>query len=190
MLPALCAPRAALTPRAPHAPCAPTPRPVRVSNGGHAGRWRGRLVSVVGLSLLTHRCRTARSAEESNEGEARGMVRRIQQALDTYGEPLELSVLGSFLEWSSELRRRHGRLSVFLRQRPELWLSAGCVGTVKPRTWPDTPTTSLSSLRAVELFSGIGGLRAAFHRACDLEGRSAGQMSEWVNFESSRLANQ
>ncbi|CAJ1435684.1 unnamed protein product [Effrenium voratum] len=190
MLPALCAPRAALTPRAPHAPCAPTPRPVRVSNGGHAGRWRGRLVSVVGLSLLTHRCRTARSAEESNEGEARGMVRRIQQALDTYGEPLELSVLGSFLEWSSELRRRHGRLSVFLRQRPELWLSAGCVGTVKPRTWPDTPTTSLSSLRAVELFSGIGGLRAAFHRACHLEGRSVGQMSEWVNFESSRLANQ
>ena len=41
MLPALCAPRAALTPRAPHAPCAPTPRPVRVSNGGRAEGVKG-----------------------------------------------------------------------------------------------------------------------------------------------------
>jgi len=39
------------------------------------------------------------------------------------------------------------------------------------------------------LFSGIGGLRAAFHRACDMSGRPKKTLNQWVPVEASNLAN-
>jgi len=48
----------------------------------------------------------------------------------------------------------------------------------------------LERLRTLELFSGIGGLRAAFHRACDLAGVALGPLLEWRPLEASPLANE
>ena len=39
-------------------------------------------------------------------------------------------MLGSALEWTSEQRRRHGRLSTFVKRQPDLWLPADMNGEV------------------------------------------------------------
>lgn len=134
------------------------------------------------------KCRTRSAVARRSEGVK--LLEQIRDTLRKHDQPLPLSVLGSALEWTSEQRVVHGRLASFLRRQPELWLSGGFVGEAKMRDWqrPKSP----KSLRALEFFSGIGGLRAAFHRACTLAGQSMdpSAMSEWVNIESSPLANE
>ncbi|CAE7457427.1 Trdmt1 [Symbiodinium natans] len=129
----------------------------------------------------------------SSDSDAAVLLGEILGVLRKAKRPLHLTELGSAVEWSVERRQRHGRFASFVRRQRELWVSGGVVGEAKLRAWPSgCQARPLTELRVVELFSGIGGFRAAFHRACAMAGFpvDVGAPKEWINFEASKLANE
>eukprot|EP00929_Paragymnodinium_shiwhaense_P065759 TRINITY_DN32946_c2_g1_i3.p1 TRINITY_DN32946_c2_g1~~TRINITY_DN32946_c2_g1_i3.p1 ORF type:complete len:447 (+),score=81.88 TRINITY_DN32946_c2_g1_i3:161-1501(+) len=110
--------------------------------------------------------------------------------------------------WDRDTRRRHGPLLRFLKRQPRLWVSGGLVGTRAVRDWSSMEACgSLQSLRAVEFFAGVGGMRAAFEEACVMQRDGAGvdssracssdasgvlrrpNLDNWISMEGSHLAN-
>lgn len=120
--------------------------------------------------------------------QADALAARIRGALAEYGEPVPLAELGMRIDWCEEDRRIFGRLQRFVKRRPELWSTKGLVGERNTYSWVEQPRKS-GFLRVIELFSGIGGLRAAFERACSLAGMAEVPQEEWLPMEASHLAN-
>lgn len=107
------------------------------------------------------------------------------------GGPVALPVLAAEVGWGTEQRRLFGRLERFVKHSRDLWSHGGMAGVRQLRDWQAVRkrVDGAEALRVVELFSGIGGLRAAFHRACALAGGALDAPREWVPLEASHLAN-
>ncbi|CAK9020278.1 unnamed protein product [Durusdinium trenchii] len=181
--------------------CTANPVPVRIGFTGRcqlaghapARRAEGRRSTFLALAILWKSSRRRLNAARSSGKGAGELVEQVRDTLRRYGQPLQLSVLGSAVDWTAEQRAKYGRLASFLRRQPELWLSGGFVGETTLRDWHPRercPPRPLHELRVLEFFSGIGGFRAAFQQACGLAGHDGDSMSEWVNVESSPLANE
>ncbi|CAE7838644.1 TRDMT1 [Symbiodinium sp. CCMP2592] len=144
---------------------------------------------------LLQACKVDTVADEELGSDAAALLNEVLDALRKANRPLHLTELGSAVEWSVERRRKHGRFASFVRRQRELWVSGGMVGEAQLREWDPGVRCGqrhLTELRVLELFSGIGGFRAAFHRACAQAGRpvEGGELKQWVNFEASKLANE
>eukprot|EP00439_Symbiodinium_sp_Y106_P059643 s2113_g8.t1 len=144
---------------------------------------------------LLQACKVDTVADVELGSDAAALLSEVLDALRKANRPLHLTELGSAVEWSVERRRKHGRFASFVRRQRELWVSGGMVGEAQLREWEPGVRCGerhLTELRVLELFSGIGGFRAAFHRACAQAGRpvEGGELKQWVNFEASKLANE
>ncbi|CAE7357053.1 TRDMT1 [Symbiodinium microadriaticum] len=144
---------------------------------------------------LLEACKVDTVADVELGSDAAALLNEVLDVLRKANRPLHLTELGSAVEWSVERRRKHGRFASFVSRQRELWVSGGMVGEAQLRAWePDGQCGKrhLTELRVLELFSGIGGFRAAFHRACAQAGRPVedGELKQWVNFEASKLANE
>ncbi|CAE7271532.1 TRDMT1 [Symbiodinium sp. CCMP2456] len=144
---------------------------------------------------LLQACKVDSVTDVELGSDAAALLNEVLDVLRKANRPLHLTELGSAVEWSVERRLKHGRFASFVRRQRELWVSGGMVGEARLRAWePDgrCGKRHLTELRVLELFSGIGGFRAAFHRACAQAGRPVedGELKQWVNFEASKLANE